>query len=150
MAYSIIGSGGVHTDRHQQCKPRRQRNESIPKPLKETPRSRITVMSSLQEISTLRISWEIGWWRLGRGVTLPFLQQASGQIFKDDVNGFSSTSDICFTTVHRRYCILNIRTKTLSYNRKTLLHLLETNFQWIKKKDSFVLKGWNYVHLCKS
>ncbi len=24
------------------------------------------------------------------------LQQASGQIFKDDVNGFSSTSDICF------------------------------------------------------
>ncbi len=26
----------------------------------------------------------------------PFLQQASGQVFKDDVNGFSSTSDICF------------------------------------------------------
>ncbi len=26
----------------------------------------------------------------------PFLQQASGQIFKDDKNGFSSISDICF------------------------------------------------------
>jgi hypothetical protein len=25
----------------------------------------------------------------------PFLQQASGQIFKDDMNGFSSTSGIC-------------------------------------------------------
>jgi hypothetical protein len=27
---------------------------------------------------------------------LPFLQQAFGQIFKDDVNGFSSISDISF------------------------------------------------------
>jgi hypothetical protein len=26
----------------------------------------------------------------------PFLQQASGQIFKDDVNGFPSALDICF------------------------------------------------------
>ncbi len=26
----------------------------------------------------------------------PFQQQASGQIFKDDVNGFPSISDICF------------------------------------------------------
>jgi hypothetical protein len=26
----------------------------------------------------------------------PFLQQASGQIFKDDVNDFPSNSDICF------------------------------------------------------
>ncbi len=26
----------------------------------------------------------------------PFQQQVSGQIFKDDMNGFSSTSDICF------------------------------------------------------
>jgi hypothetical protein len=25
----------------------------------------------------------------------PFMQKASGQIFKDDVNGFSSTSDDC-------------------------------------------------------
>jgi hypothetical protein len=30
----------------------------------------------------------------------PFLQQASGRIFKkDDVNGFSSISDICFMEV---------------------------------------------------
>jgi hypothetical protein len=37
------------------------------------------------------------------GVTLTpppsFLQQVSGKIFKDDVNGFSSTSDICFVIV---------------------------------------------------
>ncbi len=26
----------------------------------------------------------------------PFLQQASGQVFEDDVNGFYSTLDICF------------------------------------------------------
>jgi hypothetical protein len=26
----------------------------------------------------------------------PFPELASGQIFKDDVNGFSATSDICF------------------------------------------------------
>jgi hypothetical protein len=35
----------------------------------------------------------------GRGVNPPsptsFLLQASGQIFKDDVDGFSSTLDIC-------------------------------------------------------
>ncbi len=39
----------------------------------------------------LWISWEIGWCGEGGGViptTHPFLQQASGQIFKDDVNGF--------------------------------------------------------------
>jgi hypothetical protein len=29
-----------------------------------------------------------------RSITHPFLQQASGQIFKDDVDGFSSTSEI--------------------------------------------------------
>jgi hypothetical protein len=27
---------------------------------------------------------------------LPFLQQAFEHLYKDDVNGFSSTSDICF------------------------------------------------------
>jgi hypothetical protein len=33
----------------------------------------------------------------GAGVTTPSTgQQTSEQIFEDDVNGFSSTSDICF------------------------------------------------------
>jgi len=40
---------------------------------------RITVTSSLNEIS----------------MDHPFLQQTSEQIFKDDINEFSSTSDIC-------------------------------------------------------
>jgi hypothetical protein len=34
----------------------------------------------------------------------PFLQQASGEIFEDDVNGFSSTADICFMV----YCVSGI------------------------------------------
>jgi hypothetical protein len=46
-----------------------------------------------------RISWEKGcWcngWRRYSAHPHPFLQQASGQIFKDDVYGISSTSDIC-------------------------------------------------------
>jgi hypothetical protein len=32
----------------------------------------------------------------GEREALLFLQQASGQILKDDVNGFSSSWDICF------------------------------------------------------
>ncbi len=38
----------------------------------------------------------------GEGVILPyaFLQQASGQIFEDDVIYFSSTLDICFIIHH--------------------------------------------------
>jgi hypothetical protein len=32
----------------------------------------------------------------------PFLQQASGQIFKDDVYGFPSTSYICFLHGYRK------------------------------------------------
>jgi hypothetical protein len=44
-------------------------------------------------VKYLRISWE----------TWSFLQQASGQMFKDDVNGFSSTSVICF---RQGYCTL--------------------------------------------
>ncbi len=44
------------------------------------------------------ICWEIH--RVGKGERYfvrprPFLQQASGYIFNDDVNGFSSISDIC-------------------------------------------------------
>jgi hypothetical protein len=46
--------------------------------MKGTPRRRITVTSSLNEIST---DW------LGNRVAV------SGHIFKDDVNGFSSASD---------------------------------------------------------
>ncbi len=36
-------------------------------------------------------------WRRYSAHALPFLQQAFGQIFKDDVNDFSSTSGIFFT-----------------------------------------------------
>jgi hypothetical protein len=66
--------------------------------VKETPRRRITVTSSLNGISTDQLG--------NRGVVVggggyyarphPFLQQASGQIFKYDVNDFFSTSVICF------------------------------------------------------
>jgi hypothetical protein len=38
-----------------------------------------------------------------RTVTHPFLQQASGQIFKDDVDGFSSMSDIRFMPAAQRF-----------------------------------------------
>ncbi len=46
-----------------------------------------------------RIIWEIGWcWGGGgRYYTIPpFLEQASGQIFKDDFIGFKILLDICF------------------------------------------------------
>jgi hypothetical protein len=61
--------------------------------MKETPRMRLTVTSSLIEISTdpLGNTEGVRW-----GSPHPFLQKTYGQIFKDDVNGFSSTSDICF------------------------------------------------------
>jgi hypothetical protein len=52
--------------------------------MKETPRRRITVTSSLFDIS--RISWEIG--RGRRYSARPFYKQISGQIFKDDVKVF--------------------------------------------------------------
>jgi hypothetical protein len=58
-------------------------------------------MSSLNEISTDQLGNRMVVVR-GEGVTSPsahphpFLQQASGQIFKDDVNGFSSISDISY------------------------------------------------------
>jgi len=45
-----------------------------------------------------------GSWEKGKGKALlrsrqPFLQQASGQIFEDDVNGFSTTTDIFFVDI---------------------------------------------------
>ncbi len=55
--------------------------------VKETPR-RITITSSLNEKSSNQLCKRV----VGEGgITFhssPFLQQASGQIFKDDVNGF--------------------------------------------------------------
>jgi hypothetical protein len=63
--------------------------------MKETPSRRITVTSSLEELSTNQLGNRVV--VRGGGVTVhPFLQQASGKIYKDDVNGLSSTSDICF------------------------------------------------------
>ncbi len=48
-------------------------------------------------VFTIRIRWEIGWWwRRNSARPHSFLQHASGQIDKDDVCGFSSTSDIFF------------------------------------------------------
>ncbi len=56
-----------------------------------------------------QISWEIELWWGGMEAFLhppphPFLQQASGEIFEDDVNGFSSIADICFMV----YCVSGI------------------------------------------
>ncbi len=63
--------------------------------MKEPLRRRLTVTSSLKGIST-----EIGWWRGEEALLLTllylFLQQTSRKFFKDDANGFSSISDICF------------------------------------------------------
>jgi hypothetical protein len=66
--------------------------------IKEISRRRITVTSSLKEISTDQVG--------KRGEALlfppPTLYTAGFWIyFKEDVNGFSSISDICF--VHRTY-----------------------------------------------
>ncbi len=36
---------------------------------------------------------------VGGRLRCPFYKQASGQLFKDDVNGFSSTSDICLIAI---------------------------------------------------
>jgi hypothetical protein len=62
--------------------------------MNETPRRRITFTSSLNELSTDQLGNRVG--DEGEAVLRPFLQQASRQILQDDVNGFSSTSDICF------------------------------------------------------
>ncbi len=66
-------------------------------------RRRITVTSSLNEISTDQLGNRVmvkgGWGGGGVGVNPAAyisLQQAFGQIFKDDVSGFPSSSDICF------------------------------------------------------
>jgi hypothetical protein len=69
--------------------------------MKETPRRRIAVTSSLNEISTdPRGSRVID----GGFVTppVPYLHASGLKISKDDVNGFSSTADICFFGLERR------------------------------------------------
>jgi hypothetical protein len=56
-------------------------------------------MTQFLQMNYPRISREIEWWLGRRNYSTrrhPSLLQASGRIFKDDVNGFSSTSDICF------------------------------------------------------
>jgi hypothetical protein len=68
--------------------------------MKETLRRKITVTSSFNEVFTDQMGNRVA--VRGRGdVTLSasFYKQASGQRFKDDVNGFSSTANI-FLHVH--------------------------------------------------
>jgi hypothetical protein len=69
--------------------------------MRETPRKRITVTSSFKGRSMYQLGNRVVAWE--KGVTPPaphnflsFYKQASGQMFKDDVNGFSSTTIICF------------------------------------------------------
>ncbi len=62
------------------------------------------VTSSLNETSTDQLGNRVVVRLRGVSPPLPpFLQQADGQIFKDDVNGFSSISDICFRTSLEHY-----------------------------------------------
>jgi hypothetical protein len=63
-------------------------------------------MSSLNQTSTDQLENKVV---VRRGGIIPsslllFMQQALGNIFKDDVNGFSSTSDICFMVTARYFC----------------------------------------------
>jgi hypothetical protein len=69
---------------------------------KITPRKRSMVTSSLNEVSTDHLENK-DWY--GGSVTPsphPYLQQASGQIFQDDVNGFSSTSDSLLCNISQK------------------------------------------------
>jgi hypothetical protein len=54
----------------------------------KSPWRRIMVTSSLNEISTGHAAGNRIWRRGNRYSVHPFLQQSSGQIFKDDVDGF--------------------------------------------------------------
>jgi hypothetical protein len=68
--------------------------------MKETPRRRITVTSSLNEISTNH-----GWIEGDEGgiapsVPTPFYSRLLDRYLKDDVNGFPSTSYICFMSTY--------------------------------------------------
>jgi hypothetical protein len=66
--------------------------------IKETPRRRISVTSSYHEIfhSSAGKKGVSEGERRYSACLRPFLQQATGQMFEDDVNdGFSSISDTC-------------------------------------------------------
>ncbi len=66
--------------------------------MKGIQRRRITVTSSLKKLSTNQLGNRVV--VRGGGVTEhPLLHQASGKIYKD-VNGLSSTLDICFMIKH--------------------------------------------------
>ncbi len=86
--------------------------------MKETPRRGVTAMSSLNEISTDQLGNSV----VVRGevhfdYVLPFIQQASGQIFKDDMNCFSSFSDtknimvymVHFQMVEKKICRITLK-----------------------------------------
>ncbi len=84
----VTGGGNTHFVGKPCSKSRRKRKTTK----KTTPRRRITVTSSLNLISMDQLGDRVE--ALLR--PHPFLRQASGQIFKDDVNAFSSISDFCF------------------------------------------------------
>jgi len=86
----------------------------------ETSRRRITVTSSLKNIHGSAGGGSIG--NEGRSVTPcshSFLQKASGMIFIDDVNEFSSNSNICFMSG-----VFNMHT-TLQYSIRTCRNVSE-------------------------
>jgi hypothetical protein len=67
----------------------------------ETPKKRITITSSLKEISedfNREKGADEGGCVTPLDLTLSTLQRDSGHIFKDDVNGFPTYSDIFFIT----------------------------------------------------
>ncbi len=77
---------------------------------KETPRRIITVRSSLNKISTGQLGNKVV--VRGGGVTPSAFIQASGQLYKDDMNSFFSTSDVCFVfwdDVSHQWCDLFYR-----------------------------------------
>ena len=93
--------------------------------MKETPRRRIAVTSSLKEISTDQLGHRVllvkgggGWRYTVLRPPPPLLQQASGRMCKDDVHGFSSTCNICFVdiTQSRRQKSKHCNHASSSYN----------------------------------
>jgi hypothetical protein len=74
--------------------------------MKEKPRRRLRHL--LNEISTDQLGNRVVLrWRMEMRYSAapPLSTQADGQIFKGDVNGFSSISDICFRTDLEHYIV---------------------------------------------